>query len=265
MCATSRLCGGCGRLAALDDLGWRYGIGRQRHALRGLSTPSKMLRLFVALVSLLGMASAGIAQAQQRADGSEGSGGVLGVTQALTAHWPAIQPAVRVPAALSIGLDYGYPYGPTAPLALRGSIHRGIDFVARAGTPVISTSFGTVVQRSYDAEIGGHVIIRIPWPSTEAASGVLYVHFAHLAPNIVARRGQSIRPGDVVGFVEDSRYLKYAEGDHVHLQITEGQDVRSRAVNPHSLWNAGPGVVSCLSSATAKLSTQPSLVAPLPC
>ena len=108
---------------------------------------------------------------------------------------------------------YGYRMDP---LTGRRSMHRGIDFSARLGTPVFSTADGTVTF-SGRWKTYGEVI--------EITHGDGFVtRFAHLQKRLV-KKGQRIRRGDVIGRVGSSGKSTFS---HLHYEVEKD----GRRVNP---------------------------------
>jgi murein DD-endopeptidase MepM/ murein hydrolase activator NlpD len=96
------------------------------------------------------------------------------------------------------------------PMSGRRTMHRGVDFSARLGTPVYSTADGVVtysgVWRTY-----GNVV--------EISHGNGFVtRFAHLERRLV-RKGQRVTRGDVIGRVGSTGRSTFS---HLHYEIEQG-------------------------------------------
>jgi murein DD-endopeptidase MepM/ murein hydrolase activator NlpD len=89
--------------------------------------------------------------------------------------------------------------------------HRGVDYGAPTGAPVISVAPGTVVAASYDAANGRMVRVR-------HASGYesYYLHLSAFGKGI--RAGVHVNQGQRVGFVGSSGL---ATGPHLHYGLTK--------------------------------------------
>jgi murein DD-endopeptidase MepM/ murein hydrolase activator NlpD len=95
------------------------------------------------------------------------------------------------------------------PISGRRSMHRGVDFSARMGTPVSSTADGVVtysgVERTY-----GNVV--------EVLHGSGFVtRYAHLQRRLV-QKGQRVTRGDVVGRVGSTGRSTFS---HLHYEIEQ--------------------------------------------
>jgi murein DD-endopeptidase MepM/ murein hydrolase activator NlpD len=109
------------------------------------------------------------------------------------------------------------PFGPTdfalePPLWYRGQwyrhFHAGLDIAAPDGTPVRAIAAGVVTFAGEIAD--GAVVVEI-----EHAPGVTSA-YAHLRPDPPAAVGDSVLPGDVIGFVG---LTGVTTGAHVHLAV----------------------------------------------
>jgi len=99
--------------------------------------------------------------------------------------------------------------------------HRGIDYAASSGTPVMATSDGVVVQRGPRGEYGNMVEIRHP-------NGFVtrYGHLRGFKSGVTV--GTRVRQGDIIGYVG---MTGLATGPHLHYEM-----IRSgRQVDPLSV------------------------------
>ena len=91
----------------------------------------------------------------------------------------------------------------------RSGVHKGIDVFARAGTPIVSPTYGLVVFRG-DIAMGGRVVAVL--------GPKLRVHyFAHLQSYSV-RPGQIVRTGTPVGRVGDTGNA-LGKPPHLHFSV----------------------------------------------
>ena len=81
--------------------------------------------------------------------------------------------------------------------------HRGTDFAAPNGTPIMATANGTVTQSGYDRGNGKHVKIR-----HNATYETKYLHMSKRK----AKVGQFVKQGDVIGYVGNTGS---SSGNHV--------------------------------------------------
>jgi murein DD-endopeptidase MepM/ murein hydrolase activator NlpD len=107
------------------------------------------------------------------------------------------------------------------PILNRTRAHRGIDYAADSGTPVMATADGVVVQRGPRGELGNAVEIRHP-------NGFVtrYGHLRGFAGGV--RVGSRVRQGDIIGYVG---MTGLATGPHLHYEM-----IRSgRQIDPLSV------------------------------
>jgi len=93
------------------------------------------------------------------------------------------------------------------PLTGRRTMHRGIDFSARLGTPVFATADG-VVTFSGTWKTYGHVV------EVSHGHGIV-TRFAHLQKRLV-RKGQKVRRGDLIARVGASGKSTFS---HLHYEV----------------------------------------------
>jgi murein DD-endopeptidase MepM/ murein hydrolase activator NlpD len=104
----------------------------------------------------------------------------------------------------------GFSMSRMHPILHESRAHRGVDYGAPTGAPVVSVAAGTVVQASYDSSNGRMVRVR-------HASGYesYYLHLSAFAKGIHA--GVRVAQGQRVGFVGSSGL---ATGPHLHYGLT---------------------------------------------
>lgn len=105
-------------------------------------------------------------------------------------------------------------------LAASAYYHYGIDLGAPCGTPAIATANGTVTTANWHPLAGNWVVMNYGMINGNSIQ-VMYMHFTR--HNVVA--GQSVRRGDVVGFVGTTGN---STGCHLHYEV----HVNGVAVNP---------------------------------
>ncbi len=143
-------------------------------------------------------------------------------------------------------IEYQYPYGSRGDGSMH--VHRGVEFVNPAGTPILATATGRVVFAGNDSvQVSGAredyyglvVIIELErrlgqWP--------VYVVYAHMSEIAVAP-GDRVETGHVIGYVG---MTGIALGPHVHIEVRVGRNDFGATVNPE-LWLkpfAGQGTVA---------------------
>jgi murein DD-endopeptidase MepM/ murein hydrolase activator NlpD len=99
--------------------------------------------------------------------------------------------------------------------------HRGIDYAADAGTPVMATADGVVIYRAPKGDFGNTVEIRHP-------NGFItrYGHLQGFRRGVVL--GSRVHQGDIVGYVG---MTGLATGPHLHYEMLRG----GKAVDPLSV------------------------------
>jgi murein DD-endopeptidase MepM/ murein hydrolase activator NlpD len=113
-------------------------------------------------------------------------------------------PSLRPVSVGFVSSRFGYRMDPVTG---RRTMHRGLDFSARLGTPVHSTADG-VVTFSGRWKTYGEVV--------EISHGFGYVtRFAHLQKRLV-KKGQKVRRGDVIGRVGSSGKSTFS---HLHYEV----------------------------------------------
>ncbi len=90
--------------------------------------------------------------------------------------------------------------------------HRGVDYAADAGTEIMATADGVVIQRGADGGYGNAIQIRHP-------NGFVtrYAHMRAFRSGIVV--GSRVRQGDVIGYVGSTGL---ATGPHLHYEMLRG-------------------------------------------
>jgi len=94
--------------------------------------------------------------------------------------------------------------------------HHGLDLAAPIGTPIYAPAAGKVILRERQTQYGNTIVI-------DHGYGVetLYGHMSKFA----ARLGQSVRRGDVIGYVGNTGY---STGPHLHYEV----HANGRSQNP---------------------------------
>ena len=97
-------------------------------------------------------------------------------------------------------------------------MHRGVDFGARAGTPIMAAGNGVVERAGWYGGYGRYVRIR-----HRSGYGTAYAHMRRIAKGI--RRGVRVRQGQVIGYVGSSGH---STGPHLHYEVL----FNGRQINP---------------------------------
>ncbi|MCW8107502.1 peptidoglycan DD-metalloendopeptidase family protein [Alteromonas ponticola] len=93
------------------------------------------------------------------------------------------------------------------PVQKRWKAHRGTDYVAAAGTPVMAAGDGKVVKAGYDRFNGNHVFIQHGEKYTTK-----YLHFKKNAVKV----GDAVKQGQVVGYLGSTGMVT---GAHLHYEF----------------------------------------------
>lgn len=122
----------------------------------------------------------------------------------LLSHTPAIQP-VSNKDLNRIASGFGYRIDP---IYKTTKFHPGIDFTAPQGTPIYATADGTVTTAGNTGNgYGNHVIINHGFDYK-----TLYGHMVR----VKVRNGQSVRRGEVIGWVGSTGK---STGPHCHYEV----------------------------------------------
>ncbi len=95
------------------------------------------------------------------------------------------------------------------PVLKRWRAHRGVDYAADSGTPIMATSDGVVIHRAPKGSFGNAVEIRHP-------NGIItrYAHLSRFRQDVTA--GTRVHQGDIIGYVG---MTGLASGPHLHYEM----------------------------------------------
>ena len=93
------------------------------------------------------------------------------------------------------------------PVQKRIKPHRGTDYVARVGTPVMSSGDGKVIRSSYDKYNGHHVFVQHGEKYTTK-----YLHFTKRA----VKKGELVKQGQIIGYLGSTGMVT---GAHLHYEF----------------------------------------------
>lgn len=97
-------------------------------------------------------------------------------------------------------------------------MHRGVDFAAAVGTPVLAAGDGVVEAAGWAGGYGRRLVLRHP-----DGAETLYGHLSRQAPAIAP--GARVRQGQVIGWTGDTGQVT---GPHLHFEVR----LRGVAVDP---------------------------------
>ena len=127
---------------------------------------------------------------------------------ALLASIPAIQPIPNKHMKL-ISSGFGFR---THPIYKTEHMHTGIDFSANIGTPIYCTGDGVVERADNQAQgYGNHVVVNHGY-----GYQTLYGHMS----KIIARAGQKVKRGDLLGLVGNTGL---STAPHLHYEVIKNQ------------------------------------------
>ncbi len=150
--------------------------------------------------------------------------------------------AVSVTAGLDMCNDYqssincfGKPYRMVTSINGDINLHEGMDFRIGAGTPVISASYGTVLNQSF-YPCGGYKVT-VESDVTMPGGKPLYVSYAHLKwDSAMVENGAMVKPGDVIGHIAEVTKKDECQGfSHVHFFVHTGLRAATHT-SPHPYW-----------------------------
>jgi murein DD-endopeptidase MepM/ murein hydrolase activator NlpD len=98
------------------------------------------------------------------------------------------------------------------------AMHKGVDFAAPKGTPIIAAGSGVVREAGWKGSFGRYIRIK-----HNATYDTAYAHMNRIAPHITA--GRRIQQGEIIGYVGSTGR---STGAHLHYEIL----VNNRQVNP---------------------------------
>ncbi|MBN2185330.1 MAG: M23 family metallopeptidase [Candidatus Krumholzibacteriota bacterium] len=94
------------------------------------------------------------------------------------------------------------------PFSGRIAFHKGVDYFARSGTPVMSSANGMITMAKKNGSMGLTVEVN-------HGNGFM-TKYAHLS-KILVKRGQRIKRGEIIGLVGNSGR---STGPHLHYEVT---------------------------------------------
>ncbi len=128
-------------------------------------------------------------------------------------------------------LDQTSPYGARLdPFIGRMAFHPGIDFREAAGTPVRATADGKIEEAAYNGGYGNMVDI-------DHSNGVV-TRYGHMS-SLAVSEGQSVRAGDVIGYVGSTGR---STGPHLHYEVR----INDEPIDPIRFIRAGTKLFGAL-------------------
>lgn len=126
---------------------------------------------------------------------------------------------IRTPVnAARISSGFGYRRHPVLGYT---KLHKGVDFAAPTGAPIVAAAAGVIVKASWFGSYGRYVRIR-----HSNGFETAYAHMSGFAKGV--RAGAKVTQGQRIGYVGTTGR---STGPHLHYEVL----VRGAAVNPNSL------------------------------
>ncbi len=126
---------------------------------------------------------------------------------------------IRTPVnAARVSSGFGYRRHPVLGYT---RLHKGVDFAAPTGTPIVAAAGGVVVKASWFGSYGRYVRIR-----HSKGFETAYAHMSGFAKNI--RNGAKVSQGQRIGYVGTTGR---STGPHLHYEVL----IKGAAINPNSL------------------------------
>ena len=104
------------------------------------------------------------------------------------------------------------------PISGYNRMHKGVDFAAPTGTPIIAAGSGVVIKSGWLGSYGRYIRIR-----HNSTYDTAYAHMSRIARGITP--GRRVEQGQIIGYVGSSGR---STGPHLHYEIL----VNNRKVNP---------------------------------
>ena len=104
------------------------------------------------------------------------------------------------------------------PVSGFNAVHKGVDFAAPRGTPIIAAGSGVIREAGWKGSFGRYIRIR-----HNATYDTAYAHMSRIAPSI--RPGARVKQGEIIGYVGSTGR---STGAHLHYEVM----VNNRQVNP---------------------------------
>jgi len=147
----------------------------------------------------------------------------------------------RAPSSGGPVYNPGYPYRQSSPYGQRGSeFHVGIDYAARAGTPIPAASPGDVIYSGPSGGFGYAVMVE----SVSPDGSTYYTIYGHVDPDSALSAGARITQAGVpIGNVGTPNPVEgeRSTGPHVHFEITTQELLRQYGKTPNHGSSGGLG------------------------
>ena len=119
---------------------------------------------------------------------------------------------LRSPLKFEPAVTSGFSPSRMHPVLHMARAHRGVDYGAPTGAPVVAVASGTVVSATFDSSNGRMVRLRHP-----SGYESYYLHLSGFGARV--RSGARVEQGETIGFVGSTGL---ATGPHLHYGLTRG-------------------------------------------
>lgn len=106
----------------------------------------------------------------------------------------------------------GFSFRRVHPVLRTARAHRGVDYGAPSGSPVLSVASGSVLRAGWTGGGGNSVYIR-----HDNGYETRYLHFSRIAPGL--RAGMRVSQGELIGYVGSTGL---STGPHLHYELLKG-------------------------------------------
>lgn len=95
----------------------------------------------------------------------------------------------------------------------KSGMHKGVDYGAPVGTPVVACVSGVVTSLNWGGAFGTHVIV----DNDNLADGTagLWIGYMHLS-KVKVKAGQKVKKGQIIGW---SGATGHVSGAHLHVEV----------------------------------------------
>jgi murein DD-endopeptidase MepM/ murein hydrolase activator NlpD len=140
-----------------------------------------------------------------------------------------------------------------------------MDFCTLPGAEVIAAADGIVVTLVKDNPYrGGRVTIRTSIEYRDSMTlHTLHLDALHITPKDGLRLGESVKAGQVIGYVQPPGKAEIGTRSHVHFSAGPTYATWATHTDPNRFWQKGSGIVSCFDPGNPPNDLQ--VVAPIKC
>ncbi|BCS31266.1 peptidase M24 [Luteitalea sp. TBR-22] len=119
---------------------------------------------------------------------------------------------LKTPLKFEPRVTSGFSFRRVHPVLKTARAHRGVDYGAPSGAPVLSVASGTVVRAGWTGGGGNSVYIK-----HDNGYETRYLHFSRIAPGL--RAGMRVSQGELIGYVGSTGL---STGPHLHYELLKG-------------------------------------------